>query len=141
MCDLILTDLYCILYAAISCKHHIAEHIAGADPEILSLGGGGGGVRTKIAPSGGRREIFWGISCEKSRFYDATVCIHFRYDDPLSCRKLFINVRQRIIEISQFWSRVYGFIVLLTRGCINQASLVWRNVKEGRSFEHVIFAE
>ena len=23
----------------------------------------------KIAPSGGRREIFWGISCEKSRFY------------------------------------------------------------------------
>jgi hypothetical protein len=23
----------------------------------------------KIAPSGGRREHFWGISCEKSRFY------------------------------------------------------------------------
>ena len=23
----------------------------------------------KIAPSGGRRENFWGISCEKSRFY------------------------------------------------------------------------
>ena len=29
----------------------------------------GGGVLKKIAPSGGRREHFWGISCEKSRFY------------------------------------------------------------------------
>ena len=30
---------------------------------------GGGGVLKKIAPSRGRRENFWGISCEKSRFY------------------------------------------------------------------------
>jgi hypothetical protein len=30
---------------------------------------GGGGALKKIAPSGGRREHFWGISCEKSRFY------------------------------------------------------------------------
>ena len=29
----------------------------------------GGGAFKKIAPSGGRREKFWGISCEKSRFY------------------------------------------------------------------------
>ena len=29
----------------------------------------GGGARKKIAPSGGRRENFGGISCEKSRFY------------------------------------------------------------------------
>ena len=29
----------------------------------------GGGAVKKIAPSGGRREIFLGISCEKSRFY------------------------------------------------------------------------
>jgi len=28
-----------------------------------------GGALKKIAPSGGRREHFWGISCEKSRFY------------------------------------------------------------------------
>ena len=28
-----------------------------------------GGAPKKIAPSGGRRENFWGISCEKSRFY------------------------------------------------------------------------
>ena len=31
--------------------------------------GGGGGALKKIAPSRGRREHFWGISCEKSRFY------------------------------------------------------------------------
>ena len=29
---------------------------------------GGRGALKKIAPSGGRREHFWGISCEKSRF-------------------------------------------------------------------------
>ena len=28
-----------------------------------------GGALKKIAPSRGRRENFWGISCEKSRFY------------------------------------------------------------------------
>jgi hypothetical protein len=27
----------------------------------------------KITPSGGRREHFWGISCEKSRFYDKKI--------------------------------------------------------------------
>ena len=27
-----------------------------------------GGALKRIAPSGGRRENFWGISCEKSRF-------------------------------------------------------------------------
>jgi len=36
---------------------------------------------------------------------------------------------------------VYGFIVLLTRRCINQASFVWRKVKEVRYFDHVIIAE
>jgi hypothetical protein len=29
----------------------------------------GGGAVKKIVPSRGRREHFWGISCEKSRFY------------------------------------------------------------------------
>ena len=28
-----------------------------------------GGALNKIAPSGGKRKICWGISCEKSRFY------------------------------------------------------------------------
>ena len=31
--------------------------------------GGGGAHSKKKAPSGGRREHFWGISCEKSGFY------------------------------------------------------------------------
>ena len=30
---------------------------------------GGGGALKQIAPSGGRLENVWGISCEKSRFY------------------------------------------------------------------------
>jgi hypothetical protein len=38
---------------------------SGADPGFQVRGG----ALKKIAPSGGRRENFWGISCEKSRFY------------------------------------------------------------------------
>ena len=41
-------------------------NIAGADPGFQVRGGG---ALKKIAPSGGRRENFGGISCEKSRFY------------------------------------------------------------------------
>jgi hypothetical protein len=42
-----------------------ATYISGADPgfEVRE------GTHKKIVPSGGRREIFWGILCEKSRFY------------------------------------------------------------------------
>jgi hypothetical protein len=39
---------------------------AGADPGFQVRGGG---ALRKIAPSGGRRENCWDISCEKSRFY------------------------------------------------------------------------
>ena len=39
--------------------------ISGADPGFQVRGG----ALKKIAPSRGRRENFWGISCEKSRFY------------------------------------------------------------------------
>ena len=39
---------------------------SGADPGIQVRGEG---ALKKIAPSGGRRENCWGISCEKSRFY------------------------------------------------------------------------
>jgi len=38
---------------------------AAADPGFQVRGG----ALKKITPSGGRREHFWGISCEKSRFY------------------------------------------------------------------------
>ena len=44
------------------------EKTSGADPGFQVRGGGG--ALKKIAPSGGRREKCWGISCEKSRFYD-----------------------------------------------------------------------
>ena len=44
------------------------NYMTGADPGFQVRGGGGAHLK-KIAPSGGRREIFWGISCEKSRFY------------------------------------------------------------------------
>ena len=37
----------------------------GADPGCQVRGG----ALKKIAPSGGGREKFWGISCEKLRFY------------------------------------------------------------------------
>jgi hypothetical protein len=39
--------------------------VAGVDPGFQVRGGG---ELKKIAPSGGRSENVWGISCEKSRF-------------------------------------------------------------------------
>ena len=44
-------------------KH--SRQLAGADPGFQVRGG----ALKKIAPSGGRRENIWGISCENSRFY------------------------------------------------------------------------
>ena len=43
----------------------IETHKSGADPGFQVRGG----ALQKNAPSGGRRENFWGILCEKSRFY------------------------------------------------------------------------
>ena len=48
---------------------HFLEYITGVDPGFQARGGGGGGALKKIAPSEGMHENFWGISCEKSRFY------------------------------------------------------------------------
>ena len=41
----------------------------GRTQDFKLRGGRGGSALKKIAPSGGRRENFGGISCEKSRFY------------------------------------------------------------------------
>ena len=43
---------------------------AGADPGFQVRGG----TLKKMAPSGGRCENFWGILCEKSRFYAKKSC-------------------------------------------------------------------
>jgi hypothetical protein len=45
---------------------NITDDYAGADPGFQVRGGD---ALKKIAPSGKRCENFWGISCEKSRFY------------------------------------------------------------------------
>ena len=54
----------CIL---IACYNYMQS--AGADPGFQVKGG----ALKKISPSGGRCEKFWGISCEKSRFYDKKI--------------------------------------------------------------------
>ena len=52
---------------------NILQYYPGADAGFQVRGGGGGGgggggALKKIAPSRGRRENCWGISCEKSDF-------------------------------------------------------------------------
>ena len=48
------------------CRNHNQDiFLFRGGSRILSWGGG----LKKIAPGGGRREMFWGISCKKSRFY------------------------------------------------------------------------
>jgi hypothetical protein len=47
------------------CFRSIVFSISGADPRFQVREG----ALKKIAASGGRHELFWGISCEKSRFY------------------------------------------------------------------------
>ena len=51
---------------------------SGADPGFQVRWGS----LEKIAPSGGRRENFWGISCEKSRFYAKKSYFFQFYGDP-----------------------------------------------------------
>ena len=54
-----------------SCHTIISTRIRGGS----RISSQGGGALKKIAPSGGRRENFWGISCEKSRFYAKKITI------------------------------------------------------------------
>jgi hypothetical protein len=61
----------------------MSKHYSGADPGFQVRGG----ALKKIAPSRGRRENCWGISCEKSRFY-AKKIIFF----PIVYRLLFQEV-------------------------------------------------
>ena len=45
--------------------YYFESHISGTDPGFQARGG----ALKKCAQSEGRREHFWGVSCEKSRFY------------------------------------------------------------------------
>jgi len=53
----------------------IESTLSGADPGFQVREG----APKKIAPSGGRREHFWGISCEKSQFYAKKNHIFFKF--------------------------------------------------------------
>ena len=55
-----------VYLASLYLTHLVNMELPGADPGFQVRGGV---ALKKIAPSGGRREKFWGISCEKSRFY------------------------------------------------------------------------
>ena len=68
----------CVLLIIVISKHGAKEmgNVKMAGPGFVNdvtRGGSrilrGGGALKKIAPSGGRCENFWGISCEKSQFY------------------------------------------------------------------------
>ena len=77
---------------------------SGADPGFQVRWG----ALKKIAPSGGRREHFWGISFEKSRFYAKKIYFFQFYGggDPLdlSLGHLFRNLLTLIVENwSKFW--------------------------------------
>jgi hypothetical protein len=62
-----ITFIQSITLKAIKQQDCVTSYIdTGANPEFQVRGGG---ALKKIAPNGGRREIFWGISCENSRFY------------------------------------------------------------------------
>ena len=60
----------------------------------------GGGVQLKkIVLSGGRHENFWGISCEKSRFYAKNhIFFNFRGPVPPGCFPVIF----KIIYISMY---------------------------------------
>ena len=70
-CNIFVNILYIgtACFTKINSVNKIVKYNTGADPGFQVRGGGGGGALKKIVLSGGRREIFGGISCEKSRFY------------------------------------------------------------------------
>ena len=61
--DLSVTKLFPLIIVCVNLL--LSVIYPGADPGFQVRGG----AHRKIAPSGGRRENIWGISCEKSRFY------------------------------------------------------------------------
>ena len=75
---------------------------AGADPGFQVRGG----ALKKIAPSGGRRENCWGISCEKSLFYAKKSYVFQLPREARTFLRYFVwkitILRQKIIFFSNF---------------------------------------
>jgi hypothetical protein len=58
--------------------------MSGVDPGFQVRGG----ALKKIAPSRGRLENFWGISCEKSRFYAKKIIFLPPLNPPLNVHNI-----------------------------------------------------
>jgi hypothetical protein len=81
---------------------YILRSISGVDPGFQVRGGG----LKKIAPCGGRIENFWGILCEKSRFYAKKIYFFQFYGGGTpgsvpgpSIQKLINIDRRKLVEI------------------------------------------
>ena len=75
----------------------------GADPGFQVRRGG---ALKQIAPSGGRRENIWGISCEKSRFYAKNHIFS-------NCRGRRENIWGISCEKSRFYAKKSYFFPIL----------------------------
>ena len=73
---------------------YILRLISGAGPGFQARGG-----LKQIAPSGGRRENCWGISCEKSRFYGGGAPGGTPWIRPWGIQKLININRRKLVEI------------------------------------------
>ena len=89
----------------------------GADPGFQVRGGGG--ALKKIASSGGRREHFWGISCEKSRFYAKK---SYFFQLPREARKF---LRYFVWKITILRQKIIFFPILGGGGRAGCAPLPW----------------
>ena len=74
-----------------------------------------GGALKKIAPSRGRRENFWGISCEKSRFY-AKKSYFFQFP-PLQWNKFMMATIEFLNEWLSFMYLKISDWVMSFRNC------------------------
>ena len=95
------------------------------------------GALKKIAPSGGRREKFWGISCEKSRLY-AKKSYFFQFqggggarrvrpplDPPLKCHPLHITSTTVIIKMVKIQNIMHGMYLILNKTYIIQWTYIF----------------
>jgi hypothetical protein len=73
-------------------------YITGADPGFQVRGG----ALKKIAPSGGRCENVWGISCEKSRFYPKKIIFFPIESAPASSHRFYLLTNTSTVKLFDF---------------------------------------